>query len=166
MRYLPWSVVCLTLIGCGQAENKAKTEAKSRAYLLTAAPEGAKGVLEIKNSAADGNDVVVIGRVGGSERPLVPGRASFTIVDTSFKSCSDREGDSCPTPWDYCCEPTEELQKGTLLVRIVDESGNVVAQPADQLLGLQPLQTVIIAGKVRRGEGSFVLLAKGVHIKS
>ena len=92
------------------------------------------------------------------------GRAAFSIVDHSLKACSQIEGDDCKTPWDYCCE-TDRLAKATVLVKIIDESDDLVAMDARELLGVQELQTVIIQGKIERDEaGNVVVLAGGLYV--
>lgn len=74
-------------------------------FVLSAAPEGGKHVTAAREAFKDGDDVVVIGRIGGSNDPWVNGRAAFSIVDPSLLACSDEkeEGEdcSCKTPWDY-----------------------------------------------------------------
>ena len=77
-------------------------EAKAK-YLLPSKPSGAKGVIEIKKAAKDGEDVVVIGRIGGDKEPFTQGRASFLIADTSFVPCNEKaEPMESDTPWDFC----------------------------------------------------------------
>src|SRR4051812_30581741 len=103
-------------LGCGQQEAPPAdpgpapvgATAAGDGYLLPAEPPGAKGVRAARAEAKDGDDVVVVGRVGGADRPWVEGRAAFWIVDQSFKPCNEREDDACPTPWDYCCDAKEE----------------------------------------------------------
>src|SRR5688500_12807426 len=63
------------------------------------APADAKGVAEVRGAGADGQDVVLVGRIAGSEEPFTAGRAQFQLVDLGIKSCAEVEGDSCPTPW-------------------------------------------------------------------
>ena len=109
--------------------------------------------------------VVVVGRIGGSENPWSDGVAAFTIVDLSLKACSDIEGDTCAKPWDYCCE-TDLLPKATVLVKVVDDSGNLIETAATELLSLKELDTVTISGTAQRdGEGNLILLATGVYVK-
>lgn len=80
---------------------KASEDAKAK-YLLTSEPASAKGVKEIKQQAKHGDEVVVVGRVGGSKEPFT-GRAAFTIVDPSFVPCNEKEEpEESPTPWDFC----------------------------------------------------------------
>ena len=110
---------------------KASEDAKAK-YLLASEPAGAKGVKETRQQAKDGDEVVVVGRIGGSVKPFT-GRAAFTIVDLKYKACSDREGDNCETPWDYCCESPDELAKGTVLVKLVDSAGKTLPDDAKEL---------------------------------
>src|SRR5947208_11897279 len=86
--------------GCNQssspvASNSAPPVSGAK-YLLTAEPAGAKGVSDVRQGATDGDDVVIVGRIGGSTKPWVAGRAAFQIVDPALKSCQDTEGDNCP----------------------------------------------------------------------
>jgi hypothetical protein len=55
--------------------------AEGKKYLLPSEPAGAKGVIDVRKDAKDGEEVVVVGRVGGSSTPFTPGRTSFLIVD-------------------------------------------------------------------------------------
>jgi hypothetical protein len=134
--------------------------------LLSAEPSGAKGVLELRKEAIDGAEVVMVGRVGGSKKPFVEGRAAFTIVDTSIATCKDKADDNCDTPWDYCCSPQDELAHGTAMVKFVDEQGKTLQQDAQTVLGVQPLQTVVVRGQAKRdADGNLTVLASGLFIR-
>jgi hypothetical protein len=63
-------------------------------YLLDAEPAGAKGVIEVREQAKDGDTVVVVGKIGGHKKPFGDGRASFLMVDQSLE-CGDE------TCWDF-----------------------------------------------------------------
>ena len=52
----------------------------------------------VREEAANDDDVLIVGRIGGSSNPWIEGRAAFTIVDLSVKSCNDTLDDKCPTP--------------------------------------------------------------------
>ncbi len=71
-------------------------------YRLSSEPDGGMGVIMVREEAKDQDDVVIVGRIGGSVVPWVDGRAAFSIVDLSLKSCADVGSDNCPKPWDYC----------------------------------------------------------------
>ena len=163
------SVLAGLLIGCSQDTKQAKPLSGSTVnrspFLLSMEPQVATSVIKVRENVSDGDDVVIVGRIGGSENPWIEGRAAFSIVDGSLKACSDIEGDNCPQPWDYCCE-TSKLPSATALVKIVDEGGNLVATDARELLGVKELSTVIINGKAKRDDvGNLTVLANSVYIK-
>ena len=133
--------------------------------LLDAQPEGAQSVIQVRENANDRDAVVVLGRIGGRKNPWIEGRAAFSIVDPTLKSCRETTGDSCPTPWDYCCE-TPQLRTSTALVKIVDDDGNLVRSDARQLLGLKELETVVVKGQAQLDDaGNLTVLADGVFVQ-
>jgi hypothetical protein len=166
-----WPVLFLAGVlatGCNKAappsEGNAAGEAGPSKYLLAQEPAGAKGVKDVRQQAKDGDEVVVVGRIGGDAKPWVEGRAAFWIVDPSLKSCKECE-ENCPTPWDYCCTPKEEIVKAMATVKIVD-GGQTVAVDARQLLGLKELQTVVVHGTAKRDEkGNLTVLADGLYVR-
>jgi hypothetical protein len=134
-------------------------------YLLSSEPSDAKSILDLKTSAKDGEEITLVGRIGGSTSPFVAGRASFTVVDTSLTPCNERPGDSCPTPWDYCCD-TDRLADGTAVVKVIDADGKTLDKDAEQDLGMKALQTVIVKGKAKRDEaGNLTVLAPAIFVK-
>lgn len=168
-------VVSLALIalaaGCSQEPAESSSQPNTAAaidgvkFLLADEPEQASAVIQTREKSSDGDEVVVVGRIGGSENPWIDGRAAFSIVDESLQACSDIPGDECPQPWDYCCA-TDGLATGTALVKVVDEAGNVVKADAKQLLGVKELSTVIVKGKAKRDDaGNLTVLASGVFVK-
>ncbi len=156
-------------LGCGREQGTPSASPDAAAsgdkYLLASAPQDAQEVIHLRENAQDEQAVVVAGRIGGSANPWVEGKAAFSIVDSSLKACSDREGDNCARPWDYCCE-TDLLPKATVLVKVVDDAGNLVATDARKLLQVKELQTVVVQGKAKRDEaGNLTVLASGVYLK-
>jgi len=148
-----------------QADPSSAPAVDGSKYILTAEPEGAGDVIKVREDAEDGEEIVIVGRIGGSVNPWIEGRAAFSIVDGSLKACSDIEGDSCPVPWDYCCE-TPKLPTATALVKIVDEGGDLVKADARELLPVKELSTVVVKGKAKRDDaGNLTVLASGVFVK-
>lgn len=172
--YLLLSLVpcLLTLTACSQDSSTRPTSnapvppsIDGSQFLLTSEPEESKDVIYVRENANDGDDIVIVGRIGGSENPWIDGRAAFSIVDGSLQACSDIPGDLCEKPWDYCCE-TPKLPAATALVKVVDEVGEVVKADAKGLLNVEELSTVVIKGKAKRDDaGNLTVLASGVYVK-
>lgn len=170
MTLLGGLVAAVAVAGCaGEAPvdtSKASPQASAegKQYLLASAPEGAQEVVAVRESIGDDEEVVIVGRIGGSQDPWVEGRAAFSIVDRSLPACTDIPGDTCPTPWDYCCA-TDKLPAATTLVKLVDDQGELVSTDARELLGLDELQTVTVTGKAQRDEeGNVTILARSIYV--
>ena len=96
----------LVVIGCSQESPTTTTQQVTNSasavdgskYLLNSEPDDAMDVIKVRKEAKDDENIVIVGRIGGSENPWVEGRAAFSIVDPSLKPCED----GCPKPWDYC----------------------------------------------------------------
>jgi len=156
----------LIMIGCGTADTEQQSGASGEGskYLASSEPSGGTEVIEAKEAVQDGEDVTVVGRIGGQMNPWIEGFAAFQIVDPDLKACSDTEGDQCPYPWDYCCEP--RVNEGSAIVKVVDEQGNPVSTDARKLLGVKELQTVVVSGKAQRDDsGNFTILADKVYVR-
>lgn len=156
------------VVGCAKqpgpdAETAARgPSAEGKQYLLTAEPPAPLGLIAAREQTDDGEEVMVIGRIGGSVDPWVEGRAAFSLVDRSLAACTDIPGDTCPTPWDYCCV-TDKLPKATALVKVVNDEGDIVSSDARELLGLKELQTVVVKGKAQRDDsGNMTILASKI----
>ena len=131
-------------------------------YLLEAEPAGAKGVLEARKQVKDGDEVVMVGHIAGSEKPFVDGRASFAVLDLSIKPCPADEG--CPTPWDCCCTAPDELRAATAQVKFVGGDGKTLNVGAKELLGVKELSVVVVRGQANRDDkGNLTVVASGLY---
>jgi hypothetical protein len=162
---------CLLALGCGgdQQPNDAvssdtRSEAPASEYLVTTEPADFVPVGQAMESTEDGQQIAMVGVVGGSSKPFVDGIAAFTIVDPKVPYCAADEG--CPTPWDYCC--TMDQVKGNIAtIKVVDEAGDAVATDARQLLGIEELSEVVVVGTVQRDQqGNLSLAARKVFKRS
>jgi hypothetical protein len=168
-------IICLALValaaGCGPDGPKdggrqgpaddqdALTQGKK--LLLAAEPEGVKGVIEVRKDAKDGDEVVMAGTVGGSEKPFTVGRASFLVVDPSLKAT-----DECDCPWDFCEYDKKELDAAKLLVKFVDGRGDTLKAGAKKMFGIKELSRVVVKGKVKRDDkGNVAVLATGIFVR-
>ena len=171
---LAW-VVLLTgtvfTVGCGSATDSpavaasATRQIDARQYQLAEEPEGAIGVIAARESADDGAPIVLVGRIGGSDRPWVEGRAAFTLLDASMTVVAEGEGGSegeiCTGD---CC--ASERAGCTTLVKVVDAEGKLVPMDARELLGLHESDMVVVQGTAQKDKtGNFVMLAKGVFVR-
>lgn len=164
---------CLISIGCGSG-NDSKTKSEGPAYdgskfLAKSDITGATEVTEARESVKNSDDIIIVGRIGGSLDPWVAGRAAFSIVDRSLKSCIDGtpEGESCScqTPWDYCCE-TDKLKDAMALVKFVENNGKVVDHDARKIFGIKELQTVTVQGTAERDDaGNLTILATKMYVQ-
>jgi hypothetical protein len=143
----------LGLAACGPGGTKVEPGTAAGAGLpaavvAAAEPAGAKSVTEVKATAKEGDEVVVRGQVGGSAKPVVDGRAVFTIADPEkLHSCNQKPGDTCGTPWDYCCHTPAEIAAATLSVQVVGADGRPVAADVGAS-GVKPLTMVVVKGRV------------------
>ena len=157
------------LVGCGKspsADSASGPSAEGAAYRLASEPERAKGVKEARDDGGNNDqEITLVGRIGGDVNPWIEGQAAFLVVDSALKACSEKEGDNCPTPWDYCCD-VSDLPAHRAMVKVVDSSGKTVATDAKTLLGVKELQTVVVHGRAKRDEaGNLTVLADGVFVR-
>lgn len=116
--------------------------------LVAAEPAGAKSVTDVKSSAKEGDEVVVRGEVGGSAKPIVEGRAVFNLADPEkLTSCNKKPGDTCATPWDYCCHTPEEIAASTISLQVRGADGRPIATDLGAS-GIRPLTALVVKGKV------------------
>lgn len=164
--------ISMALTGCGQSSSangsaQAVTPVSydGSKYLLVDEPDEAIGVIEARKSAKNGEPVVIVGRIGGAKNPWIDGRAAFMLLDASMVLVADgtesAEGEIC---MDECC--AAERTGSTTLVKVVDDSGKVLAVDARQLLKVAENDMVVVSGNVSKDDaGNFVVLAKGVHVR-
>ncbi len=159
----------LVTVGCARRESKPvaddQVNAVGKKFLIEQEPADAQPVAEAIQ-ADDDAEITIVGRIGGESKPLVEGLAAFTIVDPSLRACSDIPDDPCETPWDYCCEKEETLASHSVMVKFADEKGTVVPVDARELFGVEPLQTVVIKGRLQKDEsGKTAVVAEKMYVK-
>ncbi|MEO1007634.1 MAG: hypothetical protein AAFX79_03650 [Planctomycetota bacterium] len=156
----------LFLVGCSESttESSSATRSTDVPWMLATAPGDARSVISAKAEATEGDTITVRGIIGGRVEALSPESPVFQIIDASLENPCVGDDDHCPTPWDYCCNPPEELMRHAATVQIVDASG---APVGDDVIaaGLEPLQEVIVTGTVgaRPSQDVLTIRATGVH---
>lgn len=165
-------VLSVVAIGCkdtGSGADKPATQPLASlppGFILSEQPADALDVATAKQKLAAGDQIVVQGRIGGRVEPFVAERAIFQLVDTSIPTCIDKHGDGCPTPWDYCCEPKDQVAAKSLTVQVVDGEGKPLRTSIKGTGGLDPMANVVIRGKVdQKDEHSMVIRADGIYVQ-
>lgn len=151
-------------LGCSRQEDSvAQVNATGSSFVSKTEPSGAIPVGAARSEAKNDTPLVMVGHIGGSEKPFIDGLAAFTIVDPKVPYCAPDEG--CPTPWDYCCEQND-VKDNIAMVKLVDANGNPVSGDAKALLGVKELSLVVVEGKAQRDDaGNLTLLTEKVFVK-
>jgi hypothetical protein len=158
------------LVACDGAQEKPAAAATSTipAGMVARGPAQGTGVTAAKGSAKQGDEIVIVGKIGGSETPFSADRAVFTIVDPALKSCADGgDPDHCATPWDYCCEDRKALKSGMATIEIAGANGKPLAGSVKGVSGLDPLAIVAVTGTVteRNDAGMLVVRARKIEVR-
>ena len=153
-------LIVIAVCGCGNSPTPG-APATTPTWLLAAMPTGAIPVAEAKQSAREGDHVVVRGRIGGRREPMNANVAVFVMIDPAIPHCKI---DECKIPWDYCCETPESITTNSATVQLVDDAG----KPMNIDLGkhaLKPLDEIVVVGTVgpRPTAEVFVINAQKIH---
>ena len=135
---------------------------------VTEAPKDAKDVAALKKSVRKkGETVVIRAKIGGRAEPFVKNRAVFTVADRALKSCNEIPGDTCPRPWDYCCESPESKKTNLATIQFTGADGKPLKVGAQSVGGLEPLALIVVEGIVSEVDenGTFVVDAKKVFVE-
>jgi hypothetical protein len=157
-------ITLLIVVGCNNEEQVTKPAMDGTSYLLSSQPTDVLQVKQFLEQAKDGDQVAVVGRIGGERDPWVEGLAIFTIVDNSLTPCNEIPEDQCKTPWDYCC--ATDIATSRIAVEIVDKNEEIVLESANRLLKVKELQRVVVQGTTRRDDdGKVSLIATGIFVE-
>ena len=160
------------LVGCNSAkpvDPKVVQELRGK-YMLAEEPADPEGVLDLRETLKQPQDVVLIAQVGGVPDPWTKGKASFVVSDPSMASVEDDGQDhkspghdpaTCPF-----CSRKLDATKGLALVQFVDDKGQVVAVDARDLFGISPQQLVVVRGRAEQDStGNLVVSASGLFVR-
>jgi hypothetical protein len=134
---------------------------RDQRFSLSEEPEGAVDVTELRETAKDGEALVVVGSIGGGIDPWVKGRAAFVLVDACALTHCD--GNCCD---EECNCRASEVADSSVVVKFVDPNGRVIETDARELLGVCALDTVVVRGKAKRDKaGNVAMIAEGLYIR-
>ncbi len=160
-------VICIN--GCGGDETgdqQAKPVSHSPGanliadMILTERPEGAVPLREALEAEKYGREIIVSGKIG----EITPRYAAFRMYDSSLQDCN-REEDPCRTPWDYCCEPLDRIEAGSVFVEFKNQQGKVIKADISNYQDIFHLAKVDVKGELRKDKtGNVMLSATGIHV--
>ena len=165
------AVLLAVATGCGKVVDspptaKASASIDGAQFKLSDEPDGAVGVIAAREGAENGAPLVLVGRVGGTAKPWVEGRAAFTLLDASMSIVAEGEdsGEAEVCMGDCCAT---ERMSCTTLVKVVDEQGKLVPVDSRELLGLKESDMVVVTGTAKKDQsGNFTMLANGVYVRN
>ncbi len=140
------------------ANSVAADSALPDTLFVTVAPAEPRELGDVKADASAEGAVVLRGRIGGRVEPFVKDRAIFMLADCRMPTCRDRHGDGCPTPWDYCCEPKDELLARTASVQVVGPDGQPLKVGLQGQHGLEPMAEIVVSGRIASRDGGTLLI--------
>ncbi|HLX63389.1 MAG TPA: hypothetical protein VKX17_19115 [Planctomycetota bacterium] len=131
-------------------------------------PTKASDVGELKKSAKEGDEIVLRGQVGGQAKDVFnASRASMMVADMKLTPCNKKPGDTCETPWDFCCVANDEKAANIAIVQVVDEKGKLIKSTLKGANGLDHLSVVVVKGKVAKKDGvNLIVNATGIYVEA
>ena len=143
-----------------------------KAVLLDAAPDGASGVVELKSNLIAGlasGESILEGRIGNGDAAETwdTGQAAFLVrdLDLVLEEHGEEHGDDHAANCKFCQAAKAQQMESMALIRIVDETGQVIAKDARELVGLKENQIVVALGEGTVEDGTLVFDAKQLFIR-
>lgn len=173
-------VVAVGMAGCGEespesagasgasgapAASAAPAEPLPAKLIATTQPAGnVQDVAAARKSVKDGDPILLRGKVAGSVDPLADNRAILTLLDTGVQTCDTMPGDTCKTPWDACCEPSDVLAASSATVQVNGPDGKPLKATLEGAGGIQPLKQLVVSGVAKKPAGSDTLVVEASEI--
>lgn len=161
-KHLTPILLTVLICGCGQSapEPDLTAGALSESFWRAEPPQNPVSVLEAHRLAEGLSTIAITGRVS----EFVETRAQFKLTDSSFTPCSELEGETCKTPWDYCCVAPDELAGGTVVVEF-REGDRLARVSLKGFHGFDHLRRVVVEGRPKKDEaGNLTIVASGLHV--
>lgn len=163
--FLLGGLACVVLAsGCQGSKSEAidQLAKQIQAKILVAGkPDQVQSLKSVYGSYQPDQVVTVAGRIyAESISPFDPLESTFTVIELPKPGHNHEDPGDCP----FC---KRELRNAKFaIVKIVDEAGKTLPAPADQLLGLEKNQDVVLTGSVNSVGETLVLQVQQLHILS
>lgn len=165
---------CTLLAACGDKKNTnsntppASSADGLEAVALQQMPDEALSITEIRKDITPGKKITMKGKVMGRKDPFVEGRAILILGDPAIiTSCDLREGDTCTTPWDVCCDDADDIKNSVATIQVLDANGKLLKQGLKGFQGIKELSHLVITGTIAEGSNKDNLLinATGIFVQ-
>jgi hypothetical protein len=164
---VPLVAVLAVLAGCGGSGGESPDAAATPgdpAWLLAEMPGSVADVAIAKRIAAEGDEIVLRGVIGGRLDAMSEDAAFFVMMDANLDNpCVTAADDHCATPWDYCCTPSKDKVANSATVQLVDASGAPLRVDLRDF-GIEPLDTVVVVGSVAARPSAEVLTVRATRL--
>lgn len=163
--------VSLLVTACN--DDKPETESTDQSnspldsFLVAEAPASPAQISSVFADPTPGKEIVLSGEVMGRMDTFIDGRAMVVLGDpTKITPCNRIPGDSCPTPWDVCCDDPDVIKKSIATVQFLDENGRVMKAGLKGYQGIKELSFLTVKGKIAEGsnENNLLVTASAFHV--
>jgi len=106
--------------------------------------------------------------VGGSLNGVfMEDRAVVKVVDAVLNNPCLAGDNHCPTPWDYCCTPSEELRPHQATIRVANAQDKTLGVSLRVPGQIEELKTLVVQGIVAADskENNLVINAQGIFVE-
>ena len=123
-------------------------------------------VCEFRETNDTTKDYIVEGFIGGRKNPFAENRAIFILGDNTLETCDEKSDDSCPTPWDVCCEDRKKILSSTISVQVLDVDGFIIKGSLKGVSGIDSGKKIKIRGKLntKSTAEAIILNAEAIQI--
>ena len=147
--------------GCDRGSNGSAGDVDQELYqrLVDAEqPAEVSSILHAYETYEPDSLITIAGRIyAEGMSPFDAGKAVFTIIELPKPGHNHEDPGDCP----FC---KRELKNAKFaIIKVVDESGQVLSRPADRLLGLSKNQDVVVSGKASLVGDTLVVRLQRLH---
>ena len=122
-------------------------------------------VCELRKSFSINDEIVVEGFIGGRKKPFSETKAIFILGDDSLETCDEKPDDSCPTPWDVCCEDRKKIANSTISIQVNDDNGDLLDGTLEGVSGIISGKRIKLKGIVSPKSSANAVILNAISIQ-